>query len=247
MEEELRNVLGRTERPERLYETVSQCIRIAQEQQTVREEQRTGFWQCLSAVLRFEGLGTFGLHTVILLLVCVVIRSTVKIFLLPAFMPLFALAVMPLLFRSRYYGVSEIEAVTRASGAQIVLAKLVLAGAAGLVCVTILLCMGICTLHSYENIGKLALYCLVPYLAYMSVLLRIVRLSQKGSVYAQTAAVIGSGVCWSVFSCKYPAIYEASAMGFWMVLFGFFGAFFVREIYIILGMRKEGKLYGIIN
>lgn len=56
---------------------------------------------------------------------------------------------------------SEIEAVTRASGAQITLAKLVLAGAANLVCITILLCMEVYLQNSYKEIGQMVLYCLV--------------------------------------------------------------------------------------
>ena len=55
---------------------------------------------------------------------------------------------------------SEIEAVTRASGAQITLAKLVLAGAANLVCITILLCMEVYLQNSYKEIGQMVLYCL---------------------------------------------------------------------------------------
>ena len=43
-------------------------------------------------------------------------------------MPLFVLAVLPVMLRCQYYGMSEIEAATRASGAQIILAKLILAG-----------------------------------------------------------------------------------------------------------------------
>ena len=92
------------------------------------------------------------------------------------------LAVMPAIFKSQYYGMSEIEAVTRASGAQITLAKLVLAGAANLVCITILLCMEVYLQNSYKEIGQMVLYCLVPYLVCMVALLRLIRLQKKQSL-----------------------------------------------------------------
>ena len=60
---------------------------------------------------------------------------------IPLFIPLFVLAFVPVIFKGQYYGMSEMEAVTRASGAQIMLAKLVLARSANLVCITILLFM----------------------------------------------------------------------------------------------------------
>lgn len=247
LEEKLKNVLNQEERPKRIQETISQCIQITREQMDMQEEQRTGFWQFLSDVFRFEGVGMLGLHTVILLLVCFVLRSTVNIFCIPAFMPLFVLAVMPVFFRSQYYGVSEIEAVTRASGAQIILAKLILAGAANLVCFTILLSLGIYMQHSYENIGQLVLYCLVPYLVCMSAMLRIVRLSKREKTYVFVVAMIALSVFWGIFAGSKPWIYETSAMGFWIVAFVFFAAFFVKEIYEIIKIRREGKVYGIIN
>ena len=60
---------------------------------------------------------------------------------IPLFIPLFVLAFVPVIFKGQDYGMSEMEAVTRASGAQIMLAKLVLARSANLVCITILLFM----------------------------------------------------------------------------------------------------------
>ena len=57
----------------------------------------------------------------------------------PAFTPLFALAVMPTLLRSQFYKMGEMEAVTRASGAEIILAKLILAGAVNLIGITVVL------------------------------------------------------------------------------------------------------------
>ncbi len=101
------------------------------------EEPRTSFFHYLSDVFRFEGVPIFALQALTLFIVCLTIANVADIPQnIPVFMPLFVLAAMPVLFKSQLYGMSEIEAVTRASGAQIMLAKLVLAGAANLVCMT---------------------------------------------------------------------------------------------------------------
>lgn len=247
LEEKLQSVLGQKECPVRLQKTIDQCMRITREQRSLQPEERTGFWQYLSDVLRFEGMHILGLHAVILLLACAAVWSAVDILRIPAFMPLFVLAVMPVFLRSRYYGMSEIEAVTRASGVQIILAKLLLAGAANLVSITIVLSLGVSAQSAYENIGRLVLYCLVPYLVCMSALLRIVRLSPRGSTLAYAVSMTGAGVCWGIFAGTKTWIYETSAMGFWIAAFLLFFAFFVREICFIIGSRREGKLYGIID
>lgn len=97
---------------------------------------------------------------------------------MPVFMPLFALTVFPALFRGRRYNMTELEASTRASGAQIVLAKLVLAGGANLVCLTLLLCLEFFLNASPIQTGRLILYAIVPYLICMTVLLRSMRLQK---------------------------------------------------------------------
>jgi len=110
----LQHALRQEVQPERLEETINSCIEVMRKQKFTAEA-RTGFWGYLLDVFRFEGI--------------------------PLFIPLFVLAIMPVIFKSQYYGMSEMEAVTRASGAQIMLAKLVLARSANLVCITILLFM----------------------------------------------------------------------------------------------------------
>ena len=138
----LKQSLGEEVQPKRLEETIKLCTEIVREQEVTRAEPRTGFFHYLSDVFRFEGIPIFGLQAVTLFIVCLTIASIADVPKnIPFFMPLFVLAIIPAIFKSQYYGMSEIEAVTRASGAQITLAKLVLAGAANLVCITILLCM----------------------------------------------------------------------------------------------------------
>jgi len=252
----LRQSLGQRKEPEKklneesLNETIKLCIGIMREQkltQKSREEPRTGFVQYLSDIFRLEGIPIFGLQAVTLFIVCLIISAVDIPKYIPVFMPLFVLAVMPVMFRCQYYGMSEIEAVTRASGSQIVLAKLVLAGAANLVCMTVLISFEAYLQNSCREIGQMILYCLVPYLVCMGSMLRLIRLRRKENIQICTVIVLGSCVCWGVVARAMPWLYEASAFGIWIVVFLFFAVFFIKEIYFIIAMRKEGKIYGIIS
>ena len=123
----LQQSLGEEVQPKRLEETIKLCTEIVREQEVTRAEPRTGFFHYLSDVFRFEGIPIFGLQAVTLFIVCLTIASIADVPKnIPIFMPLFVLAIIPAIFKSQYYGMSEIEAVTRASGAQITLAKMVL-------------------------------------------------------------------------------------------------------------------------
>ena len=235
----------------RLEETISLCIEMMREQklaQRLQEEPRTGFVQYLSDILRFEGIQIFGLQALVLFIACLKISTMTDIpKYIPVFMPLFVLALMPDIFRCQYYGMSEIEAVTRASGSQIILAKLILAGAANLVCMTVLISMEIHFQNSYGEIGQMVLYCLVPYLVCMVSMLHLFRQRKKENMQICTVMMFGSCVCWGMLARTLPWLYETSALGIWIVAFLFFAAFFVKEIYFIITMRKEGKVYGVIS
>ena len=239
--------LGKEVESKRLDETIKYCIEIVREQKFPKEEVQTSFFQYLSDVFRFEGTPIFVLEALTLFVVCLTISSIADVpQYIPVFMPLFVLAVMPVLFKSQFYGMSEIEAVTRASGAQIMLAKLVLAGAANLVCITIVLCLEVSLQNSCNELGQMILYCLVPYLVYMAGMLRMVRLQKKESIPIYAAVMLGSCVCWAMSSNVIPWLYTTSAVGLWIIAFVAFGIFFVKEISFIVEMRKEGKMYGII-
>jgi len=237
------------EKSVKLEETIKLCIGILREQKLaqMQQEPRTSFVQYLSDIFRFEGISLFGLQAVTLLIICLTVSTAAGIpKYIPVFIPMFVLAVMPLMFKSQYYGMSEMEAVTRASGSQIVLAKLVLAGAANLVCMTVLIFFEVYLQNSYKEIGQMILYCLVPYLVCMVSMLRLIRLRRKESIQICTVIVLSSCVCWGVLAKALPWLYEASAFGFWIIAFLFFAVFFIKEIYFIITMRKEGKTYGII-
>ncbi|MDE6640652.1 MAG: hypothetical protein K2K63_09020 [Acetatifactor sp.] len=247
IEKNLRQFLQQEIQSERLEETIRLCTEIVREQNALAEEPRTGFFNYLSEVFRFYGIPIFGLQAVILLIVGLTVSTVADVpGFIPMFMPLFALAVMPVIFKSQFYGMSEIEAVTRASGAQIILAKLILAGAANLVCMTALLCLEVYLQNSCKEIGQMILYCLVPYLVCMAAMLRLVRLRKKESIPIYGVATFGSCLCWGVSARVLPWLYEASATGLWLTAFMVFTVFFIKEVCFIIKIRKEGKMYGII-
>ncbi len=233
----------------KLEETVKLCTEIVREQKSAQnaKEARTNFVQYLSDIFRFEGIPIFGLQAVTLLLICLTISAVAgNLRYIPVFMPLLVLAVVPVMFRGQYYGMSEIEAVTRASGSQVALAKLVLAGAANLVGMTVLISFEVYIQNSYREIRQMILYCLVPYLVCMASMLRLIRLQGKENIQICTLIALGSCVGWGVLARTLPWLYDASAFGLWITAFLFFAVFFTREIHFMITMRKEGKMYGII-
>lgn len=232
---------------QRMDETIHICKDIMRKQFMVQEEERTGFWQFLSDVLRFEGIGIFGFQVLTLFVVCFGLQAiTDALNNIPIFMPLFVLAILPSMFKGRYHGMYELEAVTRTSNAQIILAKLILAGGANLICMTILLCMEIFLNHSTVTVGQLILYIVVPYLVCMTVVLRCLRLRGGDGLKISIICVIASCAAWWFCARTLPEIYEVSAIGIWIVAFFLFTAIFLREIHYIVQSKKEGKTYGII-
>ena len=245
----LYHLLGQEIQPKRMEETIKYCTEIMKEQRFYKEEPRTDFLQYLSDVFRFEGIPIFILQAITLFLVCVTIAGVADVpENIPVYMPFFVLTVMPALFKSQIYGMSEIEAVTRASGAQIMLAKLVLAGGANLICITAVLCLEVSMPNNSNNIGlgQMVLFCLVPYLFCMTGMLRLVRLQRNENVWKGIVAMLGSSVGLAISTRLVPWLYVTSAVGFWLIAFVVFGIFFVKEVLFIVEMRKEGKMYGII-
>lgn len=229
-------------------ETIAGCKEIMRRQRADSEEKRTGFWQFLSDVFRFEGLSIFGLQAGVLFLVCLQLRILDDVSdYIPAFTPLFALAVIPVLLRSQFFNMGEMEAVTRASGAEIILAKLILTGAANLVCMTVFFCLILYRQNSGNHMGQMILYGLVPYLVCMSAILRLIRLRKKESIPICAVMPVGFCICWGISAKALPQAYETSAMGLWIILFVIFAGFFCKEIVFIWKMKREGKQYGIIG
>lgn len=244
--EYLRRALKETEPPLKIEETIELCRAMVREYPPLQEE-RTGFFTYLSDVFRYEGMSVFGLQALALLTACLGISfDTRELSRIPFFALMFTLAMMPVLFRGQMHGMSEIEAATRASGAQIMLAKLVLAGAANLVCMTVFLCMALRLENAAKQIGQLILYILVPYLSCMAFMLQRIRLCGRTGCWQSMAAGFLSCLFWGVSARLCPWLYGLSAGSVWAIGFLVFGGFFVKEIWFLWEMRKEGKMYGTV-
>lgn len=244
MEDVLRRALGSQTTPRRLEQTAALCAALVR-QRAPREEPRMGFWDFLADIFRFEGVPILACQAAALALAGLHVYGAAEhLETVPAYIPLFALAAVPALFRGRYRGVSELEAATRASTAQLTLAKLVLAGGADLVCMTLLLALQAHLTGSCRQMGRMILYCLVPYLAGMTVLLCLIRRRSEGGMPLGAAAALGSCLFWYGTGKACPWLYEIPAVGVWAAAFILFTAFFIREIYFIIRANREGKMYG---
>ena len=228
---------------EKVRETIQMCI-TEMHGQSFEYEERTGFWTYLSDVFRFEGLSIFGLQLAALIVTCF---GMTAIKLISPFMPLFGLALVPVLYRSQTCGMCEMEAATRASGAQIILAKLILAGAAQLLCMTIALWLEVSVSEASDQIVQMILYVIVPFLTCMVELLRRIRTCKHENITAGITPLVVLCVIWGMTAQVCPWLYETSATGLWLVGFVVFTAFFIKEIGFIIQMRREGKIYGTIN
>lgn len=228
-------------KPERLDETIVLCTDIMKKQRNKKAEARTDFFAFLADVFYYEGLPVFCLQALTLFFVCLLIYTVAgAVQNIPIFTPLFVIAVLPMLFKSQYYGMGELEAVTRASGTQIMLAKLILAGAANIVCLTVLLMLEVRRQNAGGQIGQMVLYCLVPYLLCAVMMLRLLRLRRRENMVICAACMFGFCVCFGVSAKIAPQLYETSAAGIWIVAFAVFAGFFVREI--CATVRAEGRM-----
>jgi hypothetical protein len=230
----------------RLDETIDLCIQEMRKNQTYAEP-RAGFSTFLSAVFRSVGATLVGLQALTLLFACLFITSLPDIpKYLPIFMPLFVLAIMPAIFKSQYFCMNEIEAVTRASGAQIILAKLILGGAANLIGITVLLCLESYLGHTDRKIVEVILYCIVPYLICMVGMLRFLRKQHGEKLSICVITMLAFSIFWGVLAGAMPWLYETAAFGIWMIAFLLSSVFYGNELVYLIKMKKEGKMYGII-
>lgn len=245
--QELREALSKGPAPQRLLETQQMCIALLNEQKADLTEERTGFWTFLADVFRHIDLRLWGMQILILIFVCAGVLSVPNVpNTIPLFTPLFILASIPSLFRNQIYGMCEIEAATRASTAQIILAKLVLVGAADLVSLSITLALASVAVNFSTNMVQLILFAVVPFLACMTVTLGCIRKCKRNALQMSIIVCLGTSIFAGGLAHWVPRIYELSALGLWIVAFMIFSCFFVREIYLLIAARKDGKIYGII-
>ena len=108
----------------------------------------------------------------ILRIICLIIQMVSDYpKLIPVFIPFFILAAIPVLFRAEINHMSEIELATRNSYAQLLLARLIIIGAADIICFTVLLAVEICCFRSGLGLLNLILYVFVPYMLCVTAML----------------------------------------------------------------------------
>ncbi len=209
---------------------------------------RQSFWYFLADVFHFEGIPILLSQLAALFAVCLAALSTpTGHYVLHVYMPLFILAVMPVFFKGQRYRVGEIEAVTRTSGALLTLARLVLAGGGALVCLTLLLVLKIYLQRSLENLCRMVIYCLVPYLTCMTAMLALLRQSKKNGAPLCMGIALSSVLFWRYTAMLLPWLYEASALGIWVAAVLVYSFLLAREIVYIIHANKEVKMYGIVD
>lgn len=234
------------EKPQRMEETILECRKL-----TVAcfldGCRRTGYFEFLSEVFRMNGMQIFGGQIVTLILVCM-LNGVVDDFprMIPVFIPFFVMAALPMLYQAELNRMNEIELATRNSYAQLLLARLIIIGASDIVCFTILLLLESVALSNSPGIVNLILYVFVPYMLCVTVMLRLMR-SGKRSFYASVRLSILVSFLWGIIALFKPGLYQASAVGIWMISFIVFGIFFVLEIEHLIMNAKEGKIYGFIS
>lgn len=246
IKEELNKLYQQELRSQKIDETISKCIHIMRENRGFYE-QRTDFFQYLLDVFYFDAIPLILSQAAVLAVICVFVyamsNSPKDI---PIYIPLLILAVMPVMFRSQYYKMGELEAATRASSAQIILAKMLIAGAVNLVSMTIIIGFEAYIQHNNKEMVQMVLYCIVPYLVCVGNMLRLIRL-HKGSILKCVMVVAGSSMGWGILSKCMPWLYEASAIGIWLIALIYFMGNFCVEIYYVIYFRKEGRIYGAIG
>ena len=57
---------------------------------------------------------------------------------------------------------------------------------------------------------------------------------------------VGASALAGITALRLPELYSLSMLGLWLAAFLISAAFFAREIWLLLEIRKEGKIYGII-
>ena len=246
---ELQSILQNGPEPKRIKETQQICTTILNQQRQLNliPEERTKFWKFLSDVMPYIGWRLWLAQGIVSLFICAGVFSipdTPNV--ISMFIPLFILACLPSFYQSSTFGMEEIEAVTRASGAQIILAKLILAGAAQIVCLTIICWLAIVVVEYPVTLIQLIMYVIVPFLGCLILTLWNMRKRERYAIQCSVVSCLGVSVFAGTLAHWFPAIYDISAIGIWFITFILFMGFFIKELSLLIKTWKEGKMYGII-
>ena len=246
---ERQSILQNGPEPKRIKETQQICTTILNQQKQLNliPEERTKFWQFLSDVMHYIGWRLWLSQGIVSLFICAGVFSipdTPNV--ISMFIPLLILACLPSFYQSSTFGMEEIEAVTRASGAQIILAKLILAGAAQIVCLTVICWLAIVVVEYPVTLIQLIMYVIVPFLGCLILTLWNMRKRERYAIQCSVVSCLGVSAFAGALAHWFPAIYDISAIGIWFTTFVLFMGFFIKELSLLIKTWKEGKMYGII-
>lgn len=244
---ELQSILQNGPEPKRLKATQQICTTILNQQKQLNliPEERTKFWQFLSDVMRHIGWRLWISQGIVLIFICAGVFSILNTpNVISMFIPLLILACLPSFYQSSIFGMGEIEAVTRASAAQIILAKLILAGAAQIVCLTVICWFAIVVAEYPVTLIQLIMYIIVPFLGCLILTLWNMRKRERYAIQYSVVSCLGVSAFAGTLAHWFPAIYDISAIGVWFITFVLFMGFFTKEISLLIKTWKEGKMYG---
>lgn len=246
---EIQSILQTGPGPKRLKETKQMCGTILNQLMKLNliPEERTNFWQFLSDVMRHTGRRLWLAQGIVLLFICSgVFSSNHTPNFISMFTPLLILASLPSFYQSKSCGMSEIEAATRASGAQIIIAKLILAGAAQIICLTVICALAATTAQYSVSLVQIIMYAVVPFLGCMILTLWSIRTREQYAIQSSVVSCLGVSAFAGTLAHWLPAVYDISAIGIWFITFVLFTDFFAKEIFLLVRAWKEGKMYGVI-
>ena len=93
---------------------------------------------------------------------------------------------------------------------------------------------------------NLILYVFVPYMACVTMILRLIRSGRRRLRNSAGTAVLTS-IIFGMVALVIPGLYKASSVGIWLICFIIFGSFFIREMGYLISLAKEGKTYGFVD
>ena len=126
------------------------------------------------------------------------------------------------------------------------LAKLILAGAADLVCLTVFLGVSWKSGRYGEELIHLILYALVPLLSSLSVILWNARKNAENGMERGISFCVGILILAVLSGIRIPWLYQTSAVGIWITAFLISGLFFAGEIRQLIRIWRGGNIYGVV-
>ena len=73
------------------------------------------------------------------------------------------------------------------------------------------------------------------------------RTRERYAMQLSALSCLGVSASGGTLAYGFPALYEISALGVWIMTFVIFAGFFIKELWLLIKIWKEGKIYGIVS